>query len=31
MKAWKIALVLFAIAIAFLIVGTIDYRALGLP
>jgi len=31
MKRWQIALILVAIAAAFLIVGTIDYNALGLP
>lgn len=31
MKRWKIALILLVIAVGFLIAGTIDYRALGLP
>jgi len=31
MKPWKISLVLVFLALAFLLVGTIDYRALGLP
>jgi hypothetical protein len=31
MRRWQIALVLLALLIAFLVVGTIDYNALGLP
>jgi len=31
MKWWKVGLVLILILIAFLVVGTIDYNALGLP
>jgi len=31
MRRWQIALVLAVLLIAFLVVGTIDYNALGLP
>lgn len=31
MRCWQVALVLFVILVCFLIVGTIDYNALGLP
>ena len=31
MRRWQIALVLLALLAAFLLVGTIDYNALGLP
>jgi hypothetical protein len=31
MKRWQIALALVVILVCFLIVGTIDYNALGLP
>lgn len=31
MKWWKVALVLAVILAAMLVVGTIDYNALGLP
>lgn len=31
MKRWQIALVLILLFVAFCIVGTVDYNALGLP
>ena len=31
MRGWQVALVLLVILVCFLVVGTIDYNALGLP
>ena len=31
MRRWQIGLVLLALLLTFLVVGTIDYNAMGLP